>query len=138
MIRIGGHAVIVVEVKKTDADIADTEKQKGYWAWLQNQPETLKKAILLANGGCEESYDQFRLITWADVCVELRRFASALCAQNELLLAAMILAFIGAVEQNLLGFSRSTIKCIVNRQVVTFDPAIVEHLDQSLGKKRGS
>ncbi len=132
VIRIGGHAVVVVEVKKTDADIADTEKQKGYCAWLQAQPEPLKKAILLASDGSEESYDQFRLITWADVCVELRRLTARFCAKNKLLLAAMILSFIGAVEQNLLGFSCSTINCIVNRQVVTFDLAIVEHLDRSL------
>lgn len=131
-IRFRDRAIVVVEVKKQDADEADIEKHKGYLAWLRSQPEPRKIAILLASEGSEDSYCDFQLCTWAELCVELRRMAPLLCKDGRFVPAAMILAFVGAVEQNLLAFSASTVKDIVDRRMATFDPRIVEHLERSL------
>src|SRR5450759_4268879 len=50
-----------------------------------------------------QEYDRFRPRLWSDACIELRLIAARLCMRSENLRAAMILAFVAAVEQNLLG-----------------------------------
>lgn len=135
-IRIAGRALIVVEVKKTDADSSDTIKHAGYMQWIGSQPEPIRVAVLLASGGEEESYDGFPLLTWGSVCVSLRGMVPGLYATRKVTLAAMILAFVGAVEQNLLGYSSSAIRGIIEGRVATFNTELVDHLEQAVSQGR--
>jgi hypothetical protein len=132
-IRVEGKAVLVVEVKKWDADRADTAKQAGYWKWLSAQGEHYKYAILLAGEGSEEIYDgSFRFLSWSSLCAGLRRHAPQLCAEGKVIAAAMILAFVGAVEQNLLGFSAPKPADVESSRSTVVNPKLVAHLRRSL------
>jgi hypothetical protein len=103
VLQFGREAVIVIEVKLTNADATDTAKQVGYSRWLNDQQVCFKKALLLATGGKGEDYYTFTLLRWKDVCQRLRRLLPELCCEHEIITAALIAGFIGAVEQNLLG-----------------------------------
>jgi hypothetical protein len=136
VIRFGGRAMIVVEVKKGESEEADTTKQAGYTLWLDEQDCFHKKSILLATAGEEESYQGFSFLSWADLCVELRLLAMAL-KRDSRLAAAMVLAFVAAVEQNLLGFSAALVRNICEGQVSFFNPRIVDHIEMFLKKSEG-
>jgi hypothetical protein len=106
VVRYGRNTLIVIEVKKTDAEAADTRKQRGYTQWLQAQPEIQKHARLLVVEADQEDYEGFTPWRWASLCVVLRQIAQSLCREPQsVVLTAMILAFVGAVEQNVLSFS---------------------------------
>jgi hypothetical protein len=105
LLRFGVKAVVVIEVKLTRAEDADTEKQKGYSEWLDNQPQPSEhkfKFLIALDGDAEEDYYGFKLLLWRDVCKRLRRLLPSLISENRLPLAALIAAFVGAVEQNLM------------------------------------
>lgn len=104
VIRYEDAVLIVVEVKVTGADSADTAKQEDYFDWMNREPEPFRRAILVANDATEEEYKKFRFVSWAHVCVELRRIAPRYFSSRPIV-AAMILAFVSAVERNLLGLS---------------------------------
>lgn len=95
----GHQPVLVVEVKKGDADEADTAKNAGY---TKTHPNA--KRVLLVVAAEEEDYEGFKPCKWADVCTQLRRLAVSLHQDHSMMAAAMVLAFVAAVEQNLLGF----------------------------------
>jgi hypothetical protein len=103
-IRFGDAAMMVVEVKLGDAESADTEKGFGYYVSTEaEQPDgRFKKYVILVLDAADQEYYRFKPRLWADACIELRLIAARLCARSEYLRAAMILAFIAAVEQNLL------------------------------------
>lgn len=102
-------AIIVVEVKKGDAESRDAEKEKGYKESIYKRFSNLKKQyilfILLVTSGEKEEYDGFKKVIWSDVCLWLRRFV-AHDKDSNLITKALILAFVGAVEQNLLGIEK--------------------------------
>jgi hypothetical protein len=132
VIRYGERALLVVEIKTCGADAADTAKQKGYQSWLQSQRADFKpEPVLLAVDARNETYaGGFRFVSWADVCLELRHLVPELRGRGKLLVAAMALALVGAVEQNLLGFSAKLVKRIRAGYAATFDSTIVDHLKQ--------
>ena len=112
VIRIGDTAIIVVEVKKGDAEGADTAKHAGYNLWIDEQNYPHKYAVLLAVSAEEEVYENFSFCSWATVCVEMRRLAIDICINGRVMVAAMVLAFVAAVEQSILGFSRTVVQDI--------------------------
>jgi len=133
VIRFGAHALIVIEVKKTGADEADTAKHPGYQLWLHEQavPESQRHSILLATTANKTEYDGFQFRSWADVCVRLRRMvvkSSQFRARTPLVTCALILAFVGAVEQNLLKFSATQVRLIFKGQTSLFNAKVVDHL----------
>jgi hypothetical protein len=99
VIRFKEQATIAIEVKVGTADEADTEKQANYLKWLRRERSRVHEPILIATAGEELEYEGFPLRPWNDVCLALRR-AAVDVANGRLALAAMILAFVGAVEQN--------------------------------------
>jgi len=103
-IRLGDKALLVVEVKLGEAESADTEKGKGYCRSMEidRHDARFKKYVILVLDAADEEYYGFRPRLWTDACVELRLIAATLCKRSEHLRAAMVLAFIAAVEQNLL------------------------------------
>ncbi|MGE5645068.1 MAG: hypothetical protein ACM336_04685 [Acidobacteriota bacterium] len=128
VIRFGGRVLIVVEVKRNGAEGSDLGKQKGYQKWIDRQPERWKHNILLVTEATGEEYDgEFRPRTWADLCIELRRAAISFCKKSPPMIAAMILAFVGAVEQCLLGFAANA----AGGQAIEFQsPRIADYLSE--------
>lgn len=94
----GQQEAIVVEVKKGDADKVDLDQLQ---AQFQNKA-TFAYHILLAANGMQNDYAGFKLRKWEDVCLGLRRAVRG-AELKSTIQAAMILAFVGAVEQNILG-----------------------------------
>jgi len=129
--------VLVVETKVGHADRSDTAKQYGYAEWLKMQ-EGETYPILLASDGDKREYDgDFRLLKWAELCLALRRLVMKLCANERIVLAAMTLAFVGAVEQNLLGFSITAADEVQRGRFATFDPRVFTHLESCVGVEGG-
>jgi hypothetical protein len=107
-IRLGDAALVVVEVKLGEAEGADTEKGTGYCRSVkaERHEEQFQKYVILVLDAADEEYHGFKPRLWADACVELRLIAARFCKRGEHLRAAMILAFVAAVEQNLLKLRR--------------------------------
>jgi hypothetical protein len=131
--RYAGQAIIVVEVKKGGADAADTDKQRGYMEWLKRQPEPRehKHAILLVTAADCEDYHCFRPFLWSSLCIKLRQMVPELCKDRRSVVAAMILAFVGAVEQNLLRFSAQPVQFIYKGQNLILSSEIGTHIKKS-------
>ena len=125
-------ALIVVEVKMTNAEEADTVKQRGYRQWIRNEREPRKPAILLVTEAAKEEYHGFVPRRWDSLCVELRRIARTFCREPQrVVLAAMLLAFVGAVEQNVLSFPAPLIRHIYKGQDVKVPSEIGDHIATS-------
>lgn len=104
VIRDNLNTLIVVEVKVIGADDAETAKQKDYLDWMKTQKETRQYPILLATEAIEKEYEKFQFVSWPLLCIGLRKMVQGTNTGEHRVLTAMILAFIGAVEQNLLHF----------------------------------
>jgi hypothetical protein len=137
VIRFGDRAVIVVETKVGHADESDTAKQRHYSAWLKNE-RGKKYSVLLATDGDELNYHGFQLLKWEDLCLSLRHLSKNLIASHQIGLAAMALAFVGAVEQNLLGLSIPAAEGVVDGQFATFNPKVFYHLDRWVNGREDS
>jgi hypothetical protein len=118
-----GPAVIVVEIKLTDAETADTVKNAGY-----KRSAKADKYILLINEAEENDYWKFQPRRWADTCRELRCLAARFCKDRDLLKAAMVLAFVAAVEQRLLGYRRLGANTPIADAVIL--PSVTDHLEK--------
>jgi hypothetical protein len=98
-------AVVVLELKRSDAEHADIAKHEGYLKWLDGEQEHFKRGLLIATSTeNHESYKGFALVHWQDLCMRARHLVCELRSGNRLVFLATFCAFIGAVEQNLLGF----------------------------------
>ncbi len=72
-------------------------------------------------------------MSWTKVCIELRRVSGILCQENRVMSAAMILAFVAAVEQNLLGYSAELVRNVCDgAHAGIFNAAVVDHLASCL------
>jgi len=107
LIKYGTTGLYIIELKVTDPESADDiAKQRIYMDWLQAQHGIQhKKAVLVALEGEEKIYEGFELWPWHYLCVELRRIVGTRLLGEKPIVAALALAFVGAVEENLLGFS---------------------------------
>ncbi len=103
LIKFGNDIIIVAEIKMGSADDADTEKQKGYSIWLEQQEAAFKKGFLIATDGKVDDYCGFQLLLWRSVCKRLRKFLPELNKQGRIITSALIAGFACAVEQNILG-----------------------------------
>lgn len=103
LLSLGGALAVVVEVKKYSAEVSQTEKQAPYFEWLQKQACSWKKAILLVTDAAEETSYNFARLRWGDLCARLRTLLPVIAQHSKTVKAAMVVAFIGAVEMNLLG-----------------------------------
>ncbi len=137
VIRCDGHALIVVEVKKGDAEESDTTKHAGYRRWLDEQhyPKEQKHSVLLAASAEDEVYEDFVFLSWETVCINMCRFAIDLRNEGRVTSAALVLAFVAAVEQNLLGFSAAQLREVWHGRSATFNPRVVDHLERFLDNR---
>lgn len=103
VLRFGQQAVLVVEVKLSSAESAQTAKQKHYGEWLKEHLARYKiRPVLLVVEAADTDYEGFQPFRWAELCFGLRRMLPDLSHRIGLVKAAMVAAFIGAVEENLL------------------------------------
>ncbi len=99
------QAILVVEVKLTDAEVADTVKNEGYRRSVE-AAHAPSAYVIVVSAAEDEDYSGFRPRLWSDVCIELRLAALQLFRDKEqVLLPGMLLSFAAAVEQNLLELS---------------------------------
>jgi hypothetical protein len=110
----------VIEVKKNSPEDADVAKQGEYVDWGEAQPEPNKYFVLLANEGERPDYHQFRLWTYRNLCLRLREKVRRLTEKQELSVtaAALILSYVGALEQNMLKFCSTTARSAFKGQKV--------------------
>lgn len=128
-------ALMVIEVKTTSAEQADTAKQKGYRAWLDAQAVRHKpRPILLVVDAEKDDYEGFAPLQWSELCLRLREMLPGLSARIGLVRTAMVVAFIGAAESNLLHFVAPD---NMQRERSVFYARTADHLMYSLLRIRG-
>jgi hypothetical protein len=133
VLRWTGKALLVIEVKVTDEASASISKQNFYRKWIDKQREPRKRAVLLVvDGKPGESKGRFIRCAWSKVCLGLRRAASRHVSQNAVR-SAMMLAFAGAVEQNLLDMPGRPLQLMKNGHLLNTGP-VVDHLRKFHGR----
>jgi hypothetical protein len=102
VIRFGNDALIVIEVKKSSAEDANTAKQKDYTTWIHGQRVPYRSVLLVVDAS-DEDYKGFEPLRWDSFCVALRQMLPNIRERLGIVATAMFVAFISAVERNLLG-----------------------------------
>jgi hypothetical protein len=103
LLTLDESVMIIVEIKKYSAEASDTAKQAEYDKWSASQHFRWQRELLLTTDAVEETYENFSKVLWADVCIRLRRLLPALVTRIGPVKTAMVVAFISAVETNLLN-----------------------------------
>lgn len=111
------NVLIDVEVKITDAEHAALGKNDDYRASLEAlySKKIYKHFHLLLvtdatnqyynNDGSKDKSEWYKVIKWREVCYSLRQLvALSGLSEDKLLLKALIISFVGTVEQALLGY----------------------------------
>jgi hypothetical protein len=100
--------LIHVAVKVIDARTAHVQEQGVYRKSLEERGfKHIPKQhhILLVIDASNEEYDGYKVLRWADLCLNLRQIMLTEGSLDNLLVKAAIAMFVGVVEQTLLGFS---------------------------------
>jgi hypothetical protein len=128
----GKAPLAIVEVKLGTAEQADLGSLRLYKNWLEKklQRPASGRLVLLALDGDKAEYKGFRLLKWSELCVRLRRVSSRLVMDKKVTLAAMVLAFVGAVEQNLIKFSYDLIMRTLEKKNPTISSIIPDYLTE--------
>ena len=101
LLTVEDFLMVVIEVKKYSAEASDTAKQKGYDEWLRETTPPFESPSSCTR--CSEWKDQnFSRLLWEDVCIRLWCLLPELHKGIGPVKAAMFVAFISAVETNLL------------------------------------
>jgi hypothetical protein len=125
-IRYGFYRPLVIELKVTGAEEADTAKQAGY---ARSYGE-FDGVLLVTESQVATSDGAFRVALWSDVARGLRRFAPGI-RHDRTVQAAMLLAFAGAIEQNLCGFPSQPLK-LLGRGVVLDMERLKSHIAEEM------
>jgi len=100
----GERGLLLIEVK-VHATSSDLPSQlERYERWAAIQPVRRRVFALLGTEEPKQNIAPFVFTDWRTVCQRLRRYANSM-KSSDLLRAAAILIFCGAVEENLIGFS---------------------------------
>jgi len=102
-----GTAALAVEIKTTSEP--DEEQLGRYVQWLSREKQPLGLVLLAVSKPESPVPNEWSFRAWREVASGLRMWAAEWCGRGQLMQAAMTLAFCGAVEQNLLGYSRASI-----------------------------
>jgi hypothetical protein len=106
VVRFGDRGLLIIEVKvaPTGKDLPD--QLKRYEEWACNQGVVQKLFALLGTVKPAHDIRSFVFTDWRTLCRRLRRYANGIKEkESDLLRAAAILIFCGAVEENVAGFS---------------------------------
>ena len=129
--------VIWIEVKLSSAEDADMKKNAGYRLSQEARHEADKRRLSIAISGNQQDYDGVEVRSWRTVCVGLRRAALDLRNDDAVNTAAMTLAFVGAVEQNVLGFPGQLRRRATRGETVWSGVEIVDYLESWLSSVEG-
>jgi hypothetical protein len=124
LIRQESEILCIIEVKTKPFSDEDLEKHRAY----SESPDIAPEANRIFIATDAEGFDLrgFQFLSWSELCLRLRRLAPRVAARKGLLTTSLILAFVGAVEQNLLGLAHSSGKDL--RAI----PKTVNHLSRFL------
>ena len=125
VISLAEKPLAVIEVKTRPYTALAQEKHQGY---RRSVPSPDTDLILLAVDPPDSDRGDFRFLSWAKLCVALRRIALALLAPERIMSTSLILAFVGAVEQNLLGL----VSPLSSKIPIGKVPLMVDHLAKAL------
>ncbi len=137
LLRCGENASYIVELKLPDPEHADTAKQRQYMEWLRCQPGIQHYGgTLVALEGEEKLYEGFRLVPWSELCLKLRRsLVRYSLGTRKPVVMSLMLAFVGAVEQNLLRFSSELVQSVMEGKApLLITPQVANHLEAFLNE----
>ena len=102
VVELPGNTALVLELKRGDADSADTAKQEGYFREMERSGMQCSYRLLVTDAPAEDVH-HFTPLRYAALCLRLRRWVvGGQNAPRNHTWVALVLAFIGAVESNLL------------------------------------
>ena len=104
-LTIGQVAVIVLEIKRGDAQSADTAKQEGYFAGLKKQGQPFYPVLLVTEASQEEVH-RFTVLRYEDFCLALRQFVIENKQDGRgYVFLSFVLALAATLEMNMLGLN---------------------------------
>jgi hypothetical protein len=103
-VRFGDRGLFLIEIKVQEPGSELASQLERYARMVGKAPGTDRQMVLIGIRAPDHSILPFAFTSWQTVCERLRRYAYHI-KDSEMLRAAAILIFCGAVEQNLLGFS---------------------------------
>jgi hypothetical protein len=103
-VRFGERGLLLIEVKVQNTGDELLEQLKRYALRVAREHVERRLLVLLGRGAPAWSIEPFTFTDWQTLCQRLRRYANRV-KKTDLLRAAAILIFCGAVEQNLFGLS---------------------------------
>lgn len=123
-------AVLGIEVKTIDKNY---EKQRGYVQSLQNFCRSAECIIVANDDVDKDSLFGFKLRTWEDLSVALRHaIAGYVQSHGANAISAMMLGFVAAIEQNLLGYGIAAPRRAWERRPALFPEDLSNHLRRAL------
>jgi hypothetical protein len=130
-----GAAPLVIEVKITTAETADTYKQEEYSSLVSAEYGNCDKVLLVTGAASASSHGDFRVQLWLDLAKELRRIVPGLCTSQRVVVAAMLLAFAGAIEQNLCGLPGWPLK-LLKAGITAGADRVISYLQETIRDDR--
>ena len=124
LVSQAGKWLIVLEVKTKEYDDTALAKHELYnLAIEQTSSKHHCARIFIASRNTGADLRGFEFLSWADLCVRLRSALPSVLRVKTFAhtQTALLLAFIGSIEQNLLGF---------NTGQLSSAPAIAQHIDR--------
>lgn len=103
-VRFGNRGLLLIEVKVQDPGSELPSQLERYSRRAAEEHVRRKLLALLGTEAPASSIAPFEFTDWRTLCQRLRRYANDV-KKSDLLRAAAILIFCGAVEQNVLGLS---------------------------------
>lgn len=123
------RAILGVEVKTWDQSY---EKQAGYLKSLQ-KPDLPAECVLVAIEVPRDGRFGFTLRSWQDLCMALRReIGRSGNGHDSDIIKAMMLGFVGAIEQNLLEFGTAASRRARDKQATLVSRKLLEHLSETV------
>jgi hypothetical protein len=116
---------VVIEIKLRSAEECFLDDQLGRYKKQVSGWDA--KGVLIVLDAERDSYEGFVVRRWKDVCLGLRRELFHV-VRGKHLGVAMILAFVGAVEQNLLGFP--SLDSLATSPML--NPRVAAHIEESM------
>ena len=109
VLRRNGKCRVVIEVKTKPYIEEDLKKHELYCAAILAAPDMCESdKVFLAQQDEEMDLGGFRFRSWRQVCLELRRCSCSVIRIRPYGEAALFLALLGAIEQNLLDLNRES------------------------------
>jgi hypothetical protein len=103
-VRFGKRGLLLIEVKVRLPGSDVVSQLRRYDRWAAKEPVERRLLVLLGAEEPRERIAPFTFTGWQSLCQRLRRYADRL-KESDMLRAAAILIFCGAVEQNIFGLS---------------------------------